>query len=50
MTLKEIAQAQQVTVPTVRNWIKAGRLMAVKVGKSYRVRRNDYKMLCQKGF
>lgn len=49
MTVKQIAEAQSVTVETVRNWIKAKKLKAVKVGKSYRVTEAAYKQLCEKG-
>ena len=49
VTLKQIAEWQQVTVQTVRNWIKNGHLKAVKIGKSYKVNFKDYKTLCEKG-
>lgn len=49
LTLKQIAEWQQVTVPTVRNWIRAGKLPAVKIGKSYKVKLEDYNKLCEQG-
>jgi len=37
LTVAEVAQAESVSVPTVREWIKAGLLRAEKVWKSYQV-------------
>lgn len=36
-TLPEIADKLNLTVYTIRNYIKAGKLKAIKMGKSYRV-------------
>lgn len=36
-TVEEIADQLRVSIYTVREWIKAGKLEAVKVGKHYRV-------------
>lgn len=49
ITVNQIAQEQQVTVATVRNWIKSNKLMAVKIGKSYRIRKQDYEDMCKRG-
>lgn len=49
ITVNQIAQEQQVTVMTVRNWIKSNKLMAVKIGKSYRIRKKDYEDMCKRG-
>lgn len=49
ITVNQIAQEQQVTVMTVRNWIKSNKLMAVKIGKSYRIRKQDYEDMCKRG-
>lgn len=42
LTLDEVAESFQVSVPTIRRWIKAGRLPASKPGGVYRVRRRDF--------
>lgn len=49
ITVNQIAQEQQVTVMTVRNWIKSNKLMAVKIGKAYRIRKTDYEDMCKRG-
>ena len=49
VTVNQIAQEQQVTVMTVRNWIKTKKLFAVKIGKAYRIRKADYEQMCNKG-
>lgn len=40
-TCKEVAEIYLVAETTVWSWIKSGRLRAVKVGKSYRIRKED---------
>ena len=49
ITVSQIAKEQQVTVMTVRNWIKSNKLAAIKVGKAYRIKKEDYEALCQRG-
>ena len=49
ITVEQIAKEQQVTVMTVRNWIKANKLFAVKIGKAYRIKKEDYETLCKRG-
>lgn len=39
-TLEEIAKRLRVTVATVRRYVRAGRLDAVRLGREYRVRRD----------
>jgi excisionase family DNA binding protein len=41
LTVEQIAEEFQVTPQTIRNWIKAGALQALRVGHVYRVRRED---------
>jgi excisionase family DNA binding protein len=41
LTVDQVAEEFQLTAQTIRNWIKAGTLPAVKVGKVYRVKRED---------
>lgn len=38
---REVAEYLKVTPETVWNWIKAGRLKASKVGRSYKIREVD---------
>ena len=49
LTVKDIAAAQQVTEMTVRNWIKAKKLKAIKIGKSYKIQKEEYDLLCKRG-
>jgi len=41
LTVEEVAQYLRVSIHTVREMIKAGKLPAVKVGKAYRIKQND---------
>ncbi len=41
-TVEDIAKELEVSVDTVRNWIKAGRLEAFKVGRDYRISREQF--------
>lgn len=40
-TMQELADILQVHYMTVRNWIRDGKLNAVKAGKSYRISKTD---------
>lgn len=42
LTVEEIASTLKVSVQTVRNWIKTGKLPALKVGRQWRVRKEDF--------
>jgi excisionase family DNA binding protein len=42
LTVEEIANTLKVSVQTVRNWIKTGKLPALKVGRQWRVRKEDF--------
>lgn len=42
LALKEIAAIWSVSIQTVVREIKEGRLVAVKIRKTYRIRRKDY--------
>ncbi len=48
ITLDEVAERMQVSVPTVRRWIKAGKLPATKPGGVYRVRGRDFEEFVEK--
>jgi excisionase family DNA binding protein len=41
LTVTEVADEFQVTTQTIRNWIDGGALPAAKVGRAFRVRRED---------
>jgi excisionase family DNA binding protein len=41
LTVTQVAEEFQVTTQTIRNWIDGGALPAAKVGRAFRVRRED---------
>lgn len=41
-TVEDIAKELEVSVDTIRNWIKSGRLEAFKVGRDYRISREQF--------
>ncbi len=41
LTVREVAEAMRVSNMTVYRLIKAGHLAAIRVGKNYRIRRQD---------
>ncbi len=41
-TVKEIAEILKINKVTVQRWCKTNELPAVKIGKSYRIERNDF--------
>ncbi len=41
-TVEDIAEQLGVSVDTVRNWIKQGKLEAYKVGRDYRISREQF--------
>jgi excisionase family DNA binding protein len=41
LTVPQVAEEFQVTAQTIRNWIEGGALPAAKIGRAYRVRRED---------
>jgi len=47
-TVDEIAQKLRVKVYTVREWIRKKELPAYKVGRDYRVKREDYEEFLKK--
>jgi excisionase family DNA binding protein len=42
LSVAEIAGSLNVAEPTVRRWLRAGDLPALKAGRAYRVRRDDF--------
>jgi len=45
MTVSQVAEEFQVTTQTIRNWIDHGTLPAAKIGRAFRVRREDVEEL-----
>jgi len=43
-----VAEQFQVTAQTIRNWIDSGALPAVRVGRAFRVRREDVNSLLER--
>jgi excisionase family DNA binding protein len=41
LTVKEVAQEMRVSEKRVTNWIKSGELVALDLGKDYRIYRRD---------
>ena len=41
LTVSEVASEFQVTAQTIRNWIEHGVLPATRIGRGYRIRRED---------
>jgi excisionase family DNA binding protein len=50
LTVPQVASAFQVTAQTIRNWIDHGTLPAVRVGRAFRVRREDVDALLDTEF
>ena len=48
LTVPQVAEQFQVTAQTIRNWIDAGVLPAVRVGRAFRVRGEDVDALLER--
>ncbi|MGH2849450.1 MAG: helix-turn-helix domain-containing protein [Solirubrobacteraceae bacterium] len=48
LTVPQVAAVFQVTAQTIRNWIDHGTLPAVRVGRAFRVRRQDVDALMER--
>jgi excisionase family DNA binding protein len=48
LTVPQVAEQFQVTAQTIRNWIDHGVLPAVRVGRAFRVRREDVDALLER--
>lgn len=48
LTVQEVARLLKIHWQTVLNYIKAGRLKAVKIGKGYRITQADLKAFINK--
>jgi excisionase family DNA binding protein len=49
LTVAEVAELLKLNQQTVRNWIDAGSLPAVKVGRRVRIRRSDLERKLEEG-
>ena len=49
LTVKDFADALAVTPAAIRKWLYQGRLQAVKLGRSVRLRRRDLDRLVAEG-
>jgi len=50
MTVEEIAQDLRVKESTVREWIRQKRLKAAKIGRDYRIKREDYQKFIDESY
>jgi len=48
LTVPQVAAELQVTPQTIRNWIDHGTLSAVRIGRAFRVRREDVDELLER--
>jgi excisionase family DNA binding protein len=48
LTVSEVASEFHVTAQTIRNWIEHGVLPAVRVGRGYRIRREEVDALLER--
>ena len=48
LTVPQVAEEFRVTAQTIRNWIDQGVLPAVRVGRAFRVRREDVDALLER--
>ncbi len=49
LTVPQVAEEFQVTSQTIRNWIDAGTLPAIRMGRAFRLRRADVDALLDHG-
>ena len=42
LSVEDIAKELNVSIETVRNWIRKNKLTAYRVGRDYRIKREDY--------
>jgi excisionase family DNA binding protein len=50
MTVAEVAAILKLNQQTVRNWIDAGKLPALHVGRRVRIKRSDFDQLLEAGY
>ena len=49
MTVKEVAEILKLNEQTIRNWLGAGTLPAVCLGRRVRIKRSDFDRLVEQG-
>ncbi len=47
LTVREVAAQLQVTSQTIRNWIDQGVVPAIRVGRAFRIRREDVETMLE---
>ncbi len=50
LTVAEVAETLRLNQQTVRNWIDAGSLPAVRVGRRVRIKRSDLDQIVERGY
>ena len=50
LTVAEVAELLKLNQQTVRNWIDAGTLPALRVGRRVRIKRSDLERLLEQGY
>jgi excisionase family DNA binding protein len=50
LTVVEVAETLKLNPQTVRNWIDAGQLPAVHIGRRVRIKREDFDRLIEQGY
>jgi excisionase family DNA binding protein len=50
MTVAEVAATLKLNQQTVRNWIDAGRLPALRLGRRVRIKRSDFDAIVDPGY
>lgn len=50
LTVAEVAEVLRLNQQTVRNWIDAGSLPAVRVGRRVRIKRSDLERIVESGY
>jgi excisionase family DNA binding protein len=50
LTVAEVASALRLNQQTIRNWIDAGTLPALRIGRRVRVRRRDFDQLLERSY
>jgi len=50
LTVAEVAELLRLNQQTVRNWIDAGTLPAVRVGRRVRIKRSDLNRIVESGY
>ncbi|HJT59422.1 MAG TPA: helix-turn-helix domain-containing protein [Ktedonobacteraceae bacterium] len=48
LSVEDIATELNVSIETVRNWIRKNKLIAYRVGRDYRIKRTDYEKFLAK--